>query len=123
VADPISHGVHAGAFYGFTLRMAQAPDLAVALAFVYGCLEGSAPDVLDWVGAKLGMFPRWELYNRFHKGDLRNSVIGGLPGIALHVKLIDPWMHKAGEAWWPREWKKEIACIGLALFGIFLTFF
>jgi hypothetical protein len=54
------------------------------IAPALGAILGSAPDTFDWIGAKLGLFPRWWLYNILHHTT---------PAIIFELLLIAPGIH------------------------------
>ena len=76
-------------------------------AAVFGLIGGAAPDAVDWVAAKLGLVPRWELYTRMHVGDLAR-IFRWHPAYFLHL-AVDHTIHKwPGYDWWNQYWAGEI---------------
>jgi len=119
--DWVTHGVLGGSLYAIPVRLATQSDLWASVAFAYGFIEGSSPDTFDWIAAKVSKIPRWVLYGIMHERRL-SKVWQFLPALFLHVQIVDPPFHAAGEHWWPREWPRAVAWWAVALVGLFLTF-
>lgn len=49
-----------------------------------GAVLGSAPDTVDWIGAKLGFWPRWWMYSILHKWK---------PAVIVEAILVAPGLH------------------------------
>lgn len=138
MADFGTHGGHGGAIYGVLARVISQDPVITAVAYAYGFLEGSWPDIAGFFKAltdlkhlKVEYWPflfgfkmpmRVDVYHKYH-AEYRGHWWEWLPGLRLHVKIVDPPFHAAGANWFPREWKRYLTVIALALAGIFFTFF
>ena len=91
----IAHA-YAGAVIAHTVCRLIGVDGGVIVP-VCGAVLGSAPDTLDWIGAKLVLFPRWWLYNilHFYRPVVIVECILLFPGI--HV-LLDRLVHRGVES-------------------------
>lgn len=78
----LSHA-YTGAVAYYLLSRAIGVDGGAA-APVLGAILGSAPDTFDWIGWKLGYWPRWWLYSIMHKFWL---------AVVVEVALIAPGLH------------------------------
>jgi len=100
-----AHGVFGA---GVTaLPFALFSDEVKIVAASFGFLSGIAPDVTDWIAAKVFHGARWQLYTRMHSGDLV-KYFRWMPAYYFHLEF-DKIIHLyPGYNWWPRYWYLEI---------------
>lgn len=142
MADVVTHGSHGG-WYAVLVRLATGGKiLPTVIAYVYGFLEGAWPDLKPWIVAlwrrrKNPNDPRvgtlkvfsftvpycFDVKEKTHAETFRKWYNWLRPAFMFHVRVVDPDFHAAGEDWFPKEWRRYFAFIGLGLLGIFLSFF